>query len=48
LLGGEEIFRSREQIDTDESYAVVMDRPGEIALGCGLHARISGKIMVRP
>jgi len=43
---GEEAFRSPEQIDTDEVYSVVMDRPGEVAIGCGLHARISGKIIV--
>lgn len=46
--GGEELFRSREQIDTDESFSVVMDAPGEITLGCGLHARIRGIIIVIP
>jgi len=46
--GGEELFRSSEQISTDESFSVVMDAPGEITLGCGLHARINGKIVVTP
>lgn len=48
LRDGEEIFRSPEQIDTDEVYSLVLDRPGDIAIVCGLHARISGKIVVTP
>ncbi|MFY9629264.1 MAG: cupredoxin domain-containing protein [Methylocystis sp.] len=45
---GEEVFRSREQIDADETYSVVASEPGAIELHCGLHARIIGKIIVTP
>ena len=45
---GKETFRSPEQIDTDETYAVIADKPGEIELRCGLHARIVGRILVKP
>ncbi len=45
---GSEIFRLGEQLDTDETYSIVADAPGEIALGCGLHARMMGKITVTP
>ncbi len=45
---GKETFRSPEQIDTDETYAVTADKPGENELHCGLHARIVGRILVTP
>jgi plastocyanin len=43
-----EIFRSNEQMDQDEAYSVVMDRPGEIVIRCGLHTSMSAKIVVEP
>jgi plastocyanin len=43
-----EIFRSNEQMDQDEAYSVVMDRPGEIVIRCGLHTSMSAKIVVAP
>jgi plastocyanin len=48
LRDGQEMFRSSEQLDTDETFTVVADKPGEIELQCGLHARIIGKIQVKP
>ncbi|MGA9599580.1 MAG: plastocyanin/azurin family copper-binding protein [Methylocystis sp.] len=48
LLGETEIFRSSEQMDQDETYSVVMDRPGEIVIRCGLHASMSARIVVKP
>jgi len=45
-LGDQEIFRSPEQIDTDESFSVIAKASGEVALVCGLHSRITGKIDV--
>jgi len=41
-------FRSKEQMDTDESFVVLAEKPGEIEISCGLHALISGKIIVTP
>ena len=41
-------FRSKEQLDTDESFVVLAEKPGEIEINCGLHALISGKIVVTP
>ncbi len=43
-----EIFRSNEQMDQDEAYSVVMDRPGDIVIRCGLHASMTAKIVVEP
>ena len=43
-----EIFRSSEQMDQDEAFAVVLDRPGEIVVRCGLHASMTAKIIVKP
>jgi plastocyanin len=43
-----EIFRSNEQMDQDEAYSVVMDRPGEIVIRCGLHEAMSARIVVKP
>ncbi|QBR70657.1 hypothetical protein CU048_04495 [Beijerinckiaceae bacterium] len=35
-------------LDTDESFAMVFDKPGEIAYFCGLHPQMTGKITVTP
>jgi len=43
-----EIFRSNEPLDQDETFAVVLERPGEIVVRCGLHASMSAKIIVKP
>jgi plastocyanin len=48
LRGETEVFRSTEQMDQDEAYSVVMDRPGEIAIHCGLHGSMSATIVVTP
>jgi len=45
---GAEVFRSVEQMDTDESFEVLIDRPGEITIVCGLHGSMTGKIVVEP
>ncbi len=44
--GDRELFRSPEQIDTDESFSVIATTNGDVDLVCGLHARITGKIEV--
>jgi len=48
LRDGTEIFRSNEQMDQDEAYSVVLDRPGEIVIRCGLHESMSARIVVKP
>ncbi len=45
---GEEVFRSHEQIESEETYSVVASQAGAIELHCGLHARMIGKIIVTP
>ncbi|HMK89558.1 MAG TPA: plastocyanin/azurin family copper-binding protein [Methylocystis sp.] len=45
---GREIFRSPEQIDTDDTYSVDFEQTGEIVVGCGLHGRMSARIIVEP
>ena len=40
-------FRS-PALDTDESFTIVFDTPGEIVYFCGLHPKMKGKIMVTP
>lgn len=40
-------FRSKA-LDTDESFAFIFDKPGEIVYFCGLHPHMKGKIMVTP
>jgi plastocyanin len=45
---GREIFRSPEQIDEDEAFAVVLDKPGEIVVRCGLHSNMKSKVTVTP
>jgi len=48
LREGKEIFRSGWQMDQDEAFSVVMERPGEIVIQCGLHARMTARIVVEP
>jgi plastocyanin len=48
LRAGDEVFRSDEQISQGESFSVVAELPGEIVLNCGLHSKMSGKIIVLP
>jgi plastocyanin len=40
-------FKSKA-LDTDETFARVFDKPGEIVYFCGLHPRMRGKIIVTP
>jgi plastocyanin len=40
-------FRSRA-LDTDESFAFVFDKPGEITYFCGLHPQMKGKLIIAP
>jgi plastocyanin len=47
-MGGEEVFRSPEQVDEDETYRIVLTRPGEVTYRCGLHSHMTGKISVTP
>ena len=48
VMGGEEIFHSPEQVDEDESFRVVLTRPGEVSYRCGLHSHMTGVISVVP
>jgi len=45
---GETIKFHSKALDTDESFAFVFDRPGEIVYFCGLHPHMKGKITVTP
>lgn len=40
-------FRSKA-LDTDETFARVFDKPGEIVYFCGLHPRMQGRVVVTP
>lgn len=40
-------FKSKA-LDTDESYARIFDKPGEIVYFCGLHPQMKGKVVVTP
>jgi plastocyanin len=40
-------FRSKA-LDTNDSFSVTFDKPGEIAYFCGLHPHMTGKIIVAP
>jgi plastocyanin len=40
-------FRSKA-LDTDDSFSIAFDKPGEIAYFCGLHPHMTGKIIVAP
>jgi len=46
LRDGAEVFRSAEQMDTDEAFEILLDRAGEISIVCGLHGSMTGKIVV--
>jgi plastocyanin len=46
--GSREMFRSAEQIDEDEAFAVVVSEPGSIEFRCGLHSHMRGVIKVTP
>ena len=35
-------------LDTNDSFCVTFDKPGEIAYFCGLHPHMTGKIIVAP
>ncbi|MBG0810562.1 cupredoxin domain-containing protein [Methylosinus sp. H3A] len=48
VMGAEEVFRSPEQIDEDESFRVILLRPGEVTYRCGLHSHMTGVISVIP
>lgn len=41
-------FRSREQLDEDETFAVVLDQPGKISVHCGLHPGMTSHLEVTP
>jgi len=48
VMGAEEIFRSPEQVDEDETFRVILTRPGEVTYRCGLHSHMTGVISVVP
>ena len=45
---GDTIKFHSKALDTDESFAFVFDKPGEIVYFCGLHPHMTGKITVTP
>jgi plastocyanin len=47
VQNGQQAFRSAEQLDTEEAFSVTLDSPGEILVSCGLHGRMSAKIIVK-
>lgn len=47
-VAGETIKFHSKALDTDESFAFVFDKPGDIVYFCGLHPRMKGKITVTP
>jgi len=47
VVGATIKFRSKP-LDTNESFAFVFDRPGEIVYFCGLHPQMKGKVVVTP
>ena len=40
-------FRSKA-LDTNDTFSVSFDKPGEIAYFCGLHPHMKGRIVVAP
>ncbi|MGO9675565.1 MAG: cupredoxin family copper-binding protein [Methylocella sp.] len=44
-IGGK--FHSKA-LDTNDSFSITFDKPGEIAYFCGLHPHMKGKIIVAP
>jgi plastocyanin len=47
VVGETAKFRSKA-MDTNESFAITFDKPGEIAYFCGLHPMMKGRITVTP
>ena len=47
IVGDSVKFRSKA-LDTDQSFAISFDKPGEIVYFCGLHPHMKGKITVTP
>lgn len=45
---GDTIKFHSKALDTDESFAFVFDKPGQIVYFCGLHPHMKGKITVTP
>lgn len=43
---GGELFRSEDQIEEGGTFSVTLTKPGEIAVSCGLHANMKGRITV--
>jgi plastocyanin len=40
-------FKASPALDTNDSFAVVLDKPGTYAYFCGIHPMMVGKIVVR-
>jgi plastocyanin len=40
-------FKPSQALDTDDSFATVLDKPGTYAYFCGIHPMMVGKIVVR-
>jgi plastocyanin len=45
---GETVKFHSKALDTEESFAFIFDKPGEIVYFCGLHPQMKGKITVTP
>ena len=39
-------FKASPALDTNDSFAVVLDKPGTYAYFCGIHPMMVGKIVV--
>lgn len=46
IVADNKSFRSHA-MDTDESYSFTFSAPGEFTYHCGLHPRMTGKVVVR-
>jgi plastocyanin len=40
-------FKASQALDTDDSFATTLDKPGAYAYFCGIHPMMVGKIIVR-
>lgn len=40
-------FKPSQALDTDDSFATILDKPGTYAYFCGIHPMMVGKIVVR-
>lgn len=40
-------FKASQALDTDDSFATTLDKPGDYAYFCGIHPMMTGKIIVR-